>query len=38
MTPFAITFMLVSMVSVTLLMTYCMRRILTAPPPAEDDD
>lgn len=37
MTPFAITFMLVSMISVTILAGYCLRRILNSPPPAEDD-
>lgn len=38
MTSFALTFMLVSMASVTLLTGYCLRRILNSPPPAEDDD
>jgi hypothetical protein len=38
MTPFAITFMLVSMTLVTCLTGYCLSRILKAPPPAADDD
>ena len=38
MTPFALTFMLVSMGSVTALTAYCLRRILTSPPPAPDDE
>ena len=37
MTSFAIAFMLISMVSVTGLVAYCLRRILTTPPPADDD-
>ena len=37
MTTFALTFMLVSMVSVTMLTAYCLRRILTSPPPSQDD-
>lgn len=38
MTPFAITFMLISMGLVTLLTGYCLRRILTSPLPPADDD
>ena len=38
MTSFALLFMIASMSSVTLLAVYCLRRILTAPPPAQDDE
>ena len=38
MTPFALTFMIVSMSSVTLLMVYCLKRILTTPTLPPDDD
>ena len=37
MTPFALTFMLTSMIAVTALTGYCLRRILTSPPPSQDD-
>lgn len=37
MTPFALTFMLVSMTAVTALAGWCMWRILGGPPPAEDE-
>ncbi len=37
MTTFALTFMLVSMAAVTTLTGYCLRRILTSPPPSQDD-
>jgi len=38
MTPFAVTFMLISMSAVAVLTTYCMTRILKSPPPVADDD
>jgi hypothetical protein len=37
MTPFAQIFMFVSMGAVTLLTAYCLRRILKAPPPSQED-
>jgi len=38
MTPFAVMFMTVSMLSVTSLAGYCLYRILTSDPPAPDDE
>lgn len=38
MTTFAIFFMIVSMASVTSLAGWCMYKILTAGPPAADED
>lgn len=38
MTPFALGFMLISMVSVTALTGYCLRRILSSPPPVAEDE
>ena len=38
MEPFAILFMSFSMLSVTVLVTYCFFRILTTPPPSADND
>ena len=37
MTTFAIFFMTVSMVSVTALAGFCMYKLLTGDPPADDD-
>ena len=37
MTPFAAFFMTVSMVSVTVLAGYCIYRILTTPPPPDNE-
>ena len=37
MTPFAMVFMIVSMVSVSVLAGYCLYRILTSKPPSTDD-
>ena len=36
MTTFAIVFMVTSMTLVTCLTGYCLRRILTSPPPTKD--
>jgi hypothetical protein len=38
MEPFAILFMTFSMLSVTVLVSYCYYRILTSPPPSSDED
>ena len=38
MTPFAVTFMLVSMGAVTLLAAWCMNRILRGPQGTTGDD
>lgn len=37
MTPFAAVFMVVSMIAVSCLAGWCLRRILKAPPPPEDE-